>query len=163
MSDRVLVMDAGRVQQEGSPTEVYHRPANTFVAQFIGESNLFEARVATVDGKEARFETAEGLVLTGAAQDLSAGETVFVLLRPETFDLLADGAGAGPRCDALTVRLEQEIFLGTDYHLIARTVPGDLRLKVTVRDSHREALSGIAPGSLVRLQYPRHRLRALRD
>jgi spermidine/putrescine transport system ATP-binding protein len=162
MSDRVVVMDAGRVQQEGSPTEVYHRPANTFVAQFIGESNLFDARVAAVDGGVARFETPEGLVLTGAVQDLSVGEAVSVLLRPETFDVLADGAAALPHCQGLTVRLEQEIFLGTDYHLIARTVPGDRPLKVTVRDAHREDLSGIAPGTLVRLQYPRHRLRAMR-
>jgi spermidine/putrescine transport system ATP-binding protein len=162
MSDRVVVMNAGRIRQEGTPTEVYHRPTSTFVAQFIGESNIFDARVAAVDQGEARFETPEGLVLAGPAQDLSVGETVSLLLRPETFGLLDEGEAAGPNCHGLSVHLEQEVFLGTDYHLIARTVPGDTLLKVTVRDAHRDDLSGIAPGSLIHLQYPRHRLRALR-
>ena len=162
MSDRVVVLDAGRVQQEGTPTEVYHRPSNAFVAQFIGESNLFEGRVAAVEGDEARFETAEGLVLFGAARDLSAGDRVSILLRPETFDLLADDQAVSAHCHGLTARLEQEVFMGTDYHLIARTEPGDKTLKVTVRDSHREGLSNIAPGAQVKLQYPRRRLHALR-
>ena len=162
MSDRVVVMDEGRVRQEGSPTEVYHRPTSAFVAQFIGESNLFDARVTGVEGGEARFETPEGLVLVGAARDLAVGEKVAILLRPESFDLLDQGQDATPNCHVLSVRLEQEVFLGTDYHLITRTEPGGQVLKVTVRDSHRDGLSGIQPGALIRLQYPRRRLHALR-
>ena len=162
MSDRVLVLDAGRVQQEGTPTEVYHRPANAFVAAFMGESNLFEGRVVSVDGGEARFETSEGLVLVGAGRDFSVGESVSILLRPENFDLLPPDAPTDPDCHGLTVRLEQEVFLGSDYHLITRTEPGGRTLKATVRGAHRERLTGIAPGALVTLQYPRQRLHAMR-
>jgi spermidine/putrescine transport system ATP-binding protein len=162
MSDRVMVMDTGRVQQEGPPTEIYHRPINTFVAQFIGESNLFETRVAAVDGEEARFETSDGLVLTGAAQNLSVGESVSVLLRPEVFSVADRDDETNPACHGLRVRLEQEVFLGTDYHLITRTEPGGRTLKVTLRDTHRESLSGIAPGTLIHLEYPRRRLHALK-
>jgi spermidine/putrescine transport system ATP-binding protein len=161
MSDRIVVMDQGRVQQVGPPTEVYHRPANAFVAQFIGESNLFDAHVAAVDGGEARFETEDGLTLVGAAQDLAAGQRVAILLRPENFDLLAAKAAPAPGCHAISARLEQEVFLGTDYHLIVRTEPGGRVLRVTVRDGQRESFSGIAPGTIVQLQYPRRRLHAL--
>jgi len=162
MSDRVVVLDDGRIQQIGTPTEVYHRPANVFVAQFIGESNIFEARVAAVDGDEARFETAEGLSLIGRSDGVSPGEEISILLRPENFELLSDDRELGPDRAAMEVRLVQEVFLGTDYHLIVRTRPGDKTLKVTVRDAHREGLSGIAPGQPLRLQYSRHRLHPLR-
>ncbi len=163
MSDRVVVMDQGRVQQEGPPTAVYHRPANVFVAQFIGESNLFDARVAAVDGAEARFETEEGLTLFGPAQGLAAGQRVSILLRPENFDLLEPNAAPTPGCHGISARLEQEVFSGTDYHLIVQTEPGGKVLRVTVRDAQRESLSGIVPGATVHLQYPRWRLHALRQ
>jgi len=162
MSDRVVVLDEGRIRQIGTPTEVYHRPASVFVAQFIGESNIFAARVTTVDGDEARFETAEGLSLIGRAEGVAPGDQVSLLLRPENFDLLAEGQTLGPRAAALDAKLEQELFLGTDYHLIVRTQPGDKTLKVTVRDADRESVSGIAPGATLRLQYSRHRLHPLR-
>jgi spermidine/putrescine transport system ATP-binding protein len=162
MSDRVVVLDDGRIRQIGKPTEVYHRPTSVFVAQFIGESNIFEAQVAAVDSDEARFETAEGLSLIGRADGVAPGDRVSLLLRPENFDLLAEGETLGPHAAAIEVRLEQEMFLGTDYHLIVRTQPGDKTLKITVRDAHRESLSGIAPGASLRLQYSRHRLRPLR-
>jgi spermidine/putrescine transport system ATP-binding protein len=163
MSDRVVVMDRGRVQQEGPPTVVYHRPANVFVAQFIGESNLFDACVTSLDGSEARFETEEGLTLVGPAQRLAAGQRVSILLRPETFDLLEPNAAPAPGCHGISARLEQEVFSGTDYHLIVRTEPGGKVLRVTVRDAQRESISGIVPGATVHLQYPRWRLHALRQ
>ena len=97
-----------------------------------------------------------------AGDGVAPGEAVAILLRPENFDLLAEGQTPGPRAAAIEARLEQELFLGTDYHLIVRTEPGDKTLKVTVRDAHRESLSNIAPGARLRLQYPRHRLHPLR-
>jgi len=162
MSDRVVVLDDGRIRQIGTPTEVYHRPGNVFVAQFIGESNIFQARVAAVEGAEAVFETVEGLYLIGRADGVSPGEVVSLLLRPENFDLLGEGRDPEPGNAAIDVRLDQEVFLGTDYHLIVRTQPGGKTLKATVRDAHREGLSGIMPGATLRLQYSRQRLHPLR-
>jgi spermidine/putrescine transport system ATP-binding protein len=76
MSDRIVVMDHGRVQQIGSPTEIYHRPQNIFVAQFIGESNLFAAQVDKTDNTGTRFVTADGLeFLSPVRTDLSVHET----------------------------------------------------------------------------------------
>ena len=50
MSDRILVMRAGKVLQEGTPAEIYHRPENQFVASFIGAANLLEGMVRTLRG-----------------------------------------------------------------------------------------------------------------
>ena len=162
MSDRIVVMNQGRIQQEGTPTEIYHRPRSVFVAQFIGESNLFAGRVVAVDGDKAQFETPEGLRLAGAAQGLSIGEEVDLLLRPENFELLDIQEAETAAGNVLVARLEQEVFLGTDYHLLVSTEIGAKSLKVTVREAHRERLPDFAPGATVNLRYSTRRLHALR-
>jgi spermidine/putrescine transport system ATP-binding protein len=90
MSDRVAVMNKGRLVQEGTPTTIYHYPVNRFVASFIGESNFFEGRLQELGGDEVRVQIpgfarpvqvqAGGL----AAQDLRAdSQPVTVMVRPE--------------------------------------------------------------------------------
>jgi len=158
MSDRVVVMNAGRAQQEGPPTEVYHRPATAFVAQFIGESNLFEARIAAISGTEVRCETAGGLVLVGVGAGYAVGERVVAMLRPEVFDLVPEGAAPVPDSHLIAARLEHEVFHGADYQLIARTETGGHPLRAVVRDARREALAGIARGARVRVAYRARRL-----
>lgn len=89
MSDRIMVMQGGVVQQIGSPEEIYNRPVNRFVASFIGESNLWEGTVERVEGGEAVVRFAPGLSLRGltanASPDckLEAGKSVTMSIRPE--------------------------------------------------------------------------------
>ena len=68
LSDRVAVMRAGRVQQVATPRVLYERPASAFVAGFIGESNLLDAVVLSVDGETAVLRTAGGRRLRGRRQ-----------------------------------------------------------------------------------------------
>lgn len=90
MSDRIMVMQGGVVQQIGSPEEIYHRPVNRFVASFIGESNLWEGTVERIEDGEAVIRIAPDLVLTGlianASPDcqLEAGKRVTMSIRPES-------------------------------------------------------------------------------
>src|SRR5262249_56052658 len=71
LSDRIVVMSNGRIEQIGSPQEIYERPANAFVADFIGSSNLLEATVVGCDGA-ATIINAGGLMLrTGVVADTS--------------------------------------------------------------------------------------------
>ncbi|MEX1107523.1 MAG: ABC transporter ATP-binding protein [Dongiaceae bacterium] len=163
MSDRIVVLNGGRIQQVGSPAEVYHRPANAFVAEFLGDSNLFEARLASVDGGKGRFETSDGLVLIGDAGGRVIGDRVKVLLRPENFELAPADAAAVGNAAILQGRLVQEVFLGIDYHLIVRTEPGDRIIKATVRDAQRESLPQIAPGAAIRLHYQPQRAHVISD
>ncbi|MCL7942435.1 spermidine/putrescine ABC transporter ATP-binding protein PotA [Marinobacter sp. ATCH36] len=90
MSDRVVVLKDGAVQQLGTPREIYERPANLFTARFVGETNLFPGYLASV-GDEAITVDILGLrrTLQKPAFDVRKGEQVSVLLRPEDIRVLA--------------------------------------------------------------------------
>ncbi|MGZ8247673.1 spermidine/putrescine ABC transporter ATP-binding protein PotA [Methylomagnum sp.] len=95
MSDRVAVMRAGVIQQIGTPREIYESPANLFVAQFVGESNILDGIVTgqPQPGRVAvRLEALDGVLKT--SRPFAIGERLHVLLRPEDLrvEALADGA-----------------------------------------------------------------------
>jgi spermidine/putrescine ABC transporter ATP-binding subunit len=90
LSDRVAVMRAGRLQQVAAPRALYERPANAFVAGFVGESNLLEAVVVSADGERVVVRTAGGRRIETAGGPARAGDRVLVLLRPEAA-VLSDG------------------------------------------------------------------------
>ena len=103
MSDVIAVLDGGVLQQLGAPLDVYRRPANQFVADFIGESNLLEGEVSgTAEG--ALFTTAKGLAVR-LAERASPGDRAHMVIRPEyvRLGLAADGAGNRYRGEILEV------------------------------------------------------------
>lgn len=93
LSDRVAVLAAGRVQQIGSASDLYERPANAFVAGFIGESNLLPARVLSTssDGAEAEVPALGCVVRASAAPGVKPGSSCLLLIRPEQIELAHDG------------------------------------------------------------------------
>jgi spermidine/putrescine transport system ATP-binding protein len=98
MSDTIVVMRDGRIQQQGSPTELYERPVNRFVAAFIGSSNFLEGTLAgapDANGR-ARVRTERGLELSGYVTDpeatTTAGSEVTVAIRPERMEVLPAGS-----------------------------------------------------------------------
>jgi iron(III) transport system ATP-binding protein len=101
MSDRIAVMYGGRVQQVGTPHEVYHRPANAFVARFIGRSNVLELPVAEATGTQLQLRLPSGGRITIGAPEghgLKSDDTALVSARPEQVQLsspTADGALPG--------------------------------------------------------------------
>ena len=84
LSDVVVVMNAGRVEQSGPPDEVYRRPATRFVADFIGRANFVDARVTALDGEEADVEMLGERLRVPAAPDVRAGTDATVVIRPES-------------------------------------------------------------------------------
>ncbi|MEE4251055.1 MAG: spermidine/putrescine ABC transporter ATP-binding protein PotA [Alcanivoracaceae bacterium] len=96
MSDRVVVLRDGDVQQLGTPREVYERPANLFTARFVGETNLFPATVKAVNGDRITLDV-RGLTreLRKPVFQVAVGEQVNVLLRPEDIRVLAADADYG--------------------------------------------------------------------
>ena len=91
MSDRIAVMNDGQVQQIGSPTEIYERPATRFVTGFIGESNILDGRVRAIDGERLHLAV-DGFEVTAPARDgVTEGQQVAVVVRPEHL-LLGDEA-----------------------------------------------------------------------
>jgi spermidine/putrescine transport system ATP-binding protein len=124
MSDVIVVMREGRIQQQGDPTELYERPVNRFVADFIGTSNFMTATVvASSDGK-ATVRSAEGLTLNGRVTDpdarLAVGEKVTVATRPERLEVApAAEPSAVPGMTEIPGRIHQGTYLGdqTEYRV----------------------------------------------
>jgi spermidine/putrescine transport system ATP-binding protein len=84
MSDRVVVMHKGQVQQLGTPREIYENPANLFVAQFIGEINRLDGEIVEIDGNHEYEVKVEGMQWRlHAEHNFKVGDKVNVLLRPE--------------------------------------------------------------------------------
>jgi putrescine transport system ATP-binding protein len=137
MSTRLAVMDAGRILQVGTPTEVYEYPANRPVAEFIGAVNLFEGRVAGAeDGRLVIHSPATpGELLMDHAQPLAAGTPVAIAIRPEKIHLLQEPPADGRNWVRGSVR---EIgYLGdvSIYHV--ETGPGR-RVQVQVTNRSRQ-------------------------
>jgi spermidine/putrescine ABC transporter ATP-binding subunit len=117
LSDRIAVMSAGRIAQLGEPQEIYARPASRFVADFIGESNLFEGEVCEAGG---RFSVRCSATMTVHIGDVGAhpGERVSVLVRPERVKPLngeSDGArvaATAPPANTFAGTVSEVVYLG---------------------------------------------------
>lgn len=123
LADRIAVMMDGRLQQLATPREVYERPANAVVADFIGLTNFIDGRVARRDGEHVTVATPWGEVATQAAAERAAGEDVRVCVRPEAFSVATsdDVPGLSRDGDAtvLTGTVGEVAYLGSvfDFHL----------------------------------------------
>jgi spermidine/putrescine transport system ATP-binding protein len=127
MSDMIVVMRDGRIQQQGGPTELYEQPVNRFVADFIGTSNFLEATVVQPpdEGRRVVVRSASGLTLRGRVTDadaaLRAGDTVTVASRPERLQVVPAEAAtvAGPDITQIPGRVQQGTYLGdqTEYRV----------------------------------------------
>jgi iron(III) transport system ATP-binding protein len=121
LSDAIAVMHAGRVQQLGTPFEVYARPANRLVADFMGLVNLLPGTVRAVHNGQGAIEIAGALTLEVAAPEgLEPGERVEVSIRPESIRLEAPADGAnGP-----IAKVVNHVFLGNISEYYAKLASG---------------------------------------
>ena len=123
MSDRIAVMNAGQVEQIGTPEAIYHDPATVFVAGFIGVANLLPARVGPGHGRE-RTATIAGDVVVPAADGLqgaSPGDAATIMVRPERVRVAATQATAGV---SIPVTVSAVIFQGPVMRVDMRTAGG---------------------------------------
>ena len=110
MSDRIVVMNEGRVEQSGTPEELYHHPASRFVAEFIGETNLLSGKVSAVNGERVTLDW-QGMTLTAiGSSPPPVGQTVSVAIRPERITLSAE---RDARDGALQGRITKRVFKGS--------------------------------------------------
>ena len=149
MSDRVAVMQGGRIEQVGTPAELYDRPASRFVADFLGESNFLDAVVVAAehDGRW-RCRAAGGLEFSGmAAAALSAGQPVTAAVRPEKL-VPADEPGAaalGASANTCKGMVEEAIYVGdvTRYR-VGLGADGAVVIKMPNRVGSRPPSTGAA-------------------
>ncbi|HKC26829.1 MAG TPA: ABC transporter ATP-binding protein [Jatrophihabitans sp.] len=125
MSDRLVVMNEGRIEQLGAPREVYERPRTRFVAGFIGTSNLIAGTVERIDGTTAVLGTgpAETLVVPDAVQlGAKVGRPLELTVRPEKIVISAERPTDG-RCH-VRGRVSEVVYLGTSTQYAVRTTDG---------------------------------------
>jgi len=114
MSDRIAVMSKGKVQQMGTPVEIYERPTNKFVADFIGESNFFDGKIKSLSKNEATvFVPDLNADVTGMpiSQGLANGEEVVVSIRPEKIRIVGGDAKEG---NVLRGKVTNTVYIGAD-------------------------------------------------
>lgn len=123
MSDRIAVMDAGKIIQVGTPTEIYRHPKDRFVASFVGESNLIEAEVVQKRGTTMTLRNGAGYVFSAESRDAIDVGRATVLVRPER---IAISDAAGP--DSIPAVVTSALFLGEILRIEARMEGGETLL-----------------------------------
>ena len=144
MSDIVVVMHQSRIAQVGSPRALYESPANLFVADFLGDSNLLPGRIVETAGAQAIVELGNGQVVRVARGEvtLMAGQKTVVLVRPEDMRVGEPADGQ----DAVSGRIAEVSYHGDSYRL--EVAVGADRLKVRVP---RFSGTDLAPGQDVQV------------
>jgi spermidine/putrescine transport system ATP-binding protein len=126
MSDRLVVMNAGRIEQLGSPRELYEHPATRFVANFIGTSNILTGRLERRgDGWALAGTGPDQRVLVADAGDASEGQDVELAVRPEKIVLRTEQDPPPPDRTALKVKVDEVVYLGTSTQYRTVTDGGD--------------------------------------
>jgi ABC-type Fe3+/spermidine/putrescine transport system ATPase subunit len=147
MSDRVAVMRGGRIEQVGSPSELYDTPGSSFVADFIGESNFLEGIALSAEGDGRwRCRAAGGLEFLGVgAVPLQAGQAITAAIRPEKLVPAEDGGERVPGKHVNTCKgvVEEAIYVGDATRYRVDLGPdGALTIKVTNRLAARPLSAG---------------------
>jgi spermidine/putrescine transport system ATP-binding protein len=154
MSDRIAVMNEGRLEQIAGPEEIYERPATTFVAGFIGVSNLMPGTIDS--GGEVRLDTGP-TVRTAEVNGFKTGDRCFAVVRPEKLWIDSAAQPADPRLPCVEGTVESSLYLGTSTQVVV-DLGDEVRMTVlhpNVNDAERQRLPG--GGAQVRLSWqPEH-------
>jgi spermidine/putrescine transport system ATP-binding protein len=159
MSDRIAVMSSGELQQLGAARDIYERPRNVFVADFIGDTNLLEVTVDAVTDGRVQCHLGGGHRLTCDAVDgIDAGAQVHMSLRPERLYLSAEPVEA----ESLGGRVRETIYIGTDIATIV-DLEGGPQFTIRSSNSSRGNARVFEPGSNVSVNMERGAARLLVD
>ncbi|MFB8793068.1 MAG: ABC transporter ATP-binding protein [Microcoleus sp.] len=134
LSDRIAVMNEGRIEQIGSPEEIYECPQTAFVADFIGDTNLFAGNVESIDRSTVTVRTPAGLKIVVQQSDMwngITGDSVVVSVRPEKVYLNLYQPEVSVNC--FEGRLKNIMYMGTHVHYVVELTTGD---QMTVRQAN---------------------------
>jgi ABC-type Fe3+/spermidine/putrescine transport system ATPase subunit len=149
LSDRVAIMNRGRLEQLGTPEEIYESPRSRFVAEFIGLSNFLDGTVQSIDGAIMAVAAGGLRISTPALPDAAVGRKVLLFLRPNEIELLPLDGAASPQ--AFSAAVEKVTYLGDTMDYRLRLGDGvELRVQTEARKRYR-------PGEHVRVALPKVR------
>lgn len=161
MSDRIAVMREGRIEQLGTPEELYERPHSDFVANFLGVSNLLEAEVAGREGGTLTVRLPTGALLRAPANGADTAGRVRIGVRPEKLHVQPIAEGGADAADASRNEIEGVVldssYIGVSTQYVVET-PDGRRLVVYAQNLETSGASEVlADGQPVRLSWkPQH-------
>lgn len=126
LSDRIAVMHEGKIEQIGTPSEIYEAPKTPFVADFIGDTNLFQGQVERSDATGIQVMTDQGLKIFVKPHDSWNGSMpsqVVVSVRPEKIQVSLDLPAGQPNC--YEGKLKHVMYLGTHVHYVVELLTGE--------------------------------------
>jgi len=146
MSDRIAVMNKGRLEQLGTPKDIYEQPTTRYVADFIGETNFLNGKVTSIENGWAYILVDD--VLSARAPSiagLTVGQPVAVAIRPEK--IVVQGPGDTPQ-ECVPGRVDEVVYIGTDTRYIIQLTE-KTNLVARVQNLGKETITAYAPGSEV--------------
>ena len=152
MSDKIIVMSAGNIEQVGSPEEVYNKPVSEFVAGFLGAANLLDAQVAGADGESVTVDAypfGKFAVLRHNAAEFTPGDKARLVVRAEKIRLFAPGEAAADELAAIG-EIEAVDYQGQIVRYFVRI--GELQLQVIATIDTRPYTKGTAIAACIRPQ-----------
>jgi putative spermidine/putrescine transport system ATP-binding protein len=165
LSDRIAIFKSGTIQQIAAPRDLYEHPANSFIAQFVGQSNLLSGRLLTVDGDRCAVRTAAGLLVRAQlAGSGSPGDAVTLVIRPERLVIghAANSLKGRPPSEGvnwMTARITERVYQG-DHVRIRLVLEGGTELMVRSEADNDESLGR---GDLVPLGWFAEHCKAFTD
>jgi ABC-type Fe3+/spermidine/putrescine transport system ATPase subunit len=146
MSDRIAIMNHGRIEQLGPPAEIYEHPVNAFIGRFLGEANLIEGTLEHIAGDEASVRSADGILFRARFNRIATpGRKAALFARPEK---LSFGGGAGGNVVEATVR--RRSFLG---NIIRTVVEAGPRTHLTIDQPNSGDGAGPEAGASVTVNW----------
>ena len=128
MSDKVVVMNEGYIQQEGTPQEIYDEPVNAFVADFIGDSNIVSGQM--VEEKVVRIDGTDFPCIDGSEEGFPPRRRVDVGIRPEDIDIVPYGKGQW------NGTITSKLFIGVHYEMLVQSEHGKVEWLLQNYDQH---------------------------
>jgi spermidine/putrescine transport system ATP-binding protein len=163
MSDRIAVMDEGRIEQMDEPETVYERPATTFVAGFIGVSNLMPAHVESSSGGRARVRLDAGVEIEADSNGLAGGDRCHAVVRPEKLLIQRRDEPAPDGRPAVDGIVESSVYLGTATQIVVR-LAGDVPMTVLVPNADEDERARLPGGGTnVRLSWAPDHIHLVRE
>jgi spermidine/putrescine transport system ATP-binding protein len=163
MSDRIAVMNRGLIEQVGVPEDVYERPETTFVAGFIGVSNLMPGTVRSVSGDRTKVRLESGVDVEARANRLRTGERCHAVVRPEKLRISRAEEPQPDGQPSVEGVVDASVYLGTTTQIVVR-LRGDVPMTVLVPnadESERQRLPG--GGASVRLSWAPEHIHLVRE
>jgi spermidine/putrescine transport system ATP-binding protein len=163
MSDRIAVMNRGVIEQVDEPEPIYERPRTTFVAGFIGVSNLMPGQVVSANGTGAEIQLDAGVTVHTESAGAVGGDRVHAVVRPEKLELHPKEAAAPSGKASVEGIIESSLYLGTATQVVVKLADGT-GMTVLVPNTDEEARRRMpGAGADVRLAWAGEHIHMVRE